>query len=214
MKNFKLLNRLFIKAGLFTTILALLLAPTASYAESLNLLLKTGSRGPEVTTLQTFLATDSTIYPQGLVTGYFGALTKSAVIKFQIRNGLKGDGVVGPMTRSVLNAQIGGTSMNGAPNISNVNVTPSINSANISWNTNTLAKGAVYYSASPLTTYEHENSVDVSGNVAMTDTNTNTSQNVLIQGLMPNTTYYYLIYSTGQNGQVSVSWPATFRTAN
>jgi len=63
------------------------LAFTAN-AATLTRQLELGMRGDDVSSLQTFLAQDVTIYPQGLVTGYFGSLTKSAVSNFQARNGI------------------------------------------------------------------------------------------------------------------------------
>jgi peptidoglycan hydrolase-like protein with peptidoglycan-binding domain len=57
-----------------------------------------GSRGEAVTALQTLLALDPAVYPQGLVTGYFGPLTSQAVKKFQAKNGLEQVGFVGPRT--------------------------------------------------------------------------------------------------------------------
>ena len=45
--------------------------------------LRTGSQGGEVTELQKCLAKDPEIYPEGEISGYFGAKTKTAVIKFQ-----------------------------------------------------------------------------------------------------------------------------------
>ena len=44
-----------------------------------------GGRGYQVKTLQTWLAKDKTIYPEGLVTGYFGKLTLLAVKRFQTK---------------------------------------------------------------------------------------------------------------------------------
>ncbi len=213
MKNTQ--NSIFAKLGIVLGAMALILIPTIASAE-ITTTLKTGSRSSDVTELQTFLATDSTIYPQGLVTGYFGFLTKAAVSNFQSRNGLSKDGIVGPMTRAVINQQLGGNIGNNgnAPTISGVYVSSSRNNANVIWNTNTPAQGKVFYSSSPLTTYEYENSVDVSGQVAMTDLNARTSQNVSLSSLQAGTTYYYLVYTTGQNGNVSVTWPATFMTAN
>lgn len=68
-----------------------------------------GARGNEVTMLQQFLAKDPALYPEGLVTGYFGTLTKKAVQRFQIKYGIAktgqaGFGQVGPLTRAKLNA--------------------------------------------------------------------------------------------------------------
>ncbi len=76
--------------------------------------LRRGSSDEEVRRLQTFLAKWPDIYPEGLVTGYFGALTEEAVRKFQKKNGIissgaantTGYGLVGPKTRAALNQLI------------------------------------------------------------------------------------------------------------
>ncbi len=72
----------------------------------------------QVTCLQQFLKNQGTnIYPEGLVTGYFGNLTKSAVIKFQEKYaseiltpiGLsQGTGYVGAQTRAKINQIMSG----------------------------------------------------------------------------------------------------------
>jgi len=62
----------------------------------------------EVVRLQSFLARDKEIYPEGLITGYFGVFTERAVQKWQARYGIvssgdimtTGYGLVGPKTRS------------------------------------------------------------------------------------------------------------------
>ena len=66
-----------------------------------TLTIKKGSKGNEVKELQKFLNNAS--YNVGVVDGKFGNKTKAMVIKFQIANKLKGDGVVGYLTRAVLN---------------------------------------------------------------------------------------------------------------
>lgn len=60
------------------------------------------SSGGEVTKLQEFLARDKNIYPEALVTGYFGVLTEAAVKRFQAQNGIAAIGVVGPQTREAI----------------------------------------------------------------------------------------------------------------
>lgn len=195
------------RAGLFTIALLIMLIPSVASAYTFNSLLKFGSRGSEVSELQSFLGVGSD--------GVFGSITKGAVMRYQTAHGLSADGIVGPMTRAALNGGGQQTNNGNAPTISGAYVTASRNSASVIWNTNTPARGMVYYSTSPLTTYERENSVDVSGLTAITDSqDTRTSQNVSLSNLQANTTYYYLIYTTGQNGNVTVTWPATFKTTN
>src|SRR3989344_3843630 len=120
-------------------------APLFASAETFNRQLQVGMSGADVSALQSFLAQDATLYPQGLMTGYFGLLTKAAVANFQARNGLPAVGRVGPMTLPVLNAQMaGGTGGDDiVANISNVNASSGSNSATVSWNTSESAKGVV-----------------------------------------------------------------------
>jgi peptidoglycan hydrolase-like protein with peptidoglycan-binding domain len=65
--------------------------------------LQQGSTGDQVKVLQAILASDPSVYPEGLVTGFFGRLTSQAVKKFQEKNGLPQVGVVGPQTLKKLN---------------------------------------------------------------------------------------------------------------
>jgi len=74
--------------------------------------LKLGMTDAEVTALQNALKGDTAIYPEGLVTGYYGQLSKAAVERFQAKYNIvssgtpetTGYGLVGPKTRAQLNA--------------------------------------------------------------------------------------------------------------
>ncbi len=76
----------------------------------LGVSLKFGSTGDDVSRLQRFLATDSSVYPEGTVSGYFGARTEAAVQRWQVKNnivssgtpGTTGFGVVGPRTAAAM----------------------------------------------------------------------------------------------------------------
>ena len=90
---------------------ALLLPPGQTTAFTITRRLVIGSRGGDVSILQGILKGEG-VYPAGLITGYFGPLTKQAVIRFQQKYttevlkpyGLsKGTGIVGPTTRAKLN---------------------------------------------------------------------------------------------------------------
>jgi len=74
-----------------------------------------GVRSPQVTLLQELLRKNPKIYPEGLVTGYYGPLSEKAVKIFQEKYGIvnygspasTGYGLVGPQTREKLNEVFG-----------------------------------------------------------------------------------------------------------
>ena len=65
--------------------------------------LRYGMSGEDVKLLQEVLATDTDVYPEGLVTGYFGLLTRNAVKRFQKIAGIEQVGLVGPKTSARIN---------------------------------------------------------------------------------------------------------------
>ena len=71
--------------------------------------LQFGSKGDEVRFLQEILSKDKAIYPEGMITGYFGPLTEKAVKRFQEKHNISnindsGYGYVGHKTRGILNS--------------------------------------------------------------------------------------------------------------
>jgi len=62
-----------------------------------------GDRGTEVELLQRILASDPELYPEGLVTGFFGPLTHAALKRFEMRYELDGDGELDVRARAVVN---------------------------------------------------------------------------------------------------------------
>ncbi len=62
-----------------------------------------GSSGPEVRLIQTSLATDPTLYPQGTVSGYLGPATQRALLRFQDQNNLDLTGIFDTATRGIFN---------------------------------------------------------------------------------------------------------------
>jgi len=65
--------------------------------------LRWGMSGEDVKLLQEILATDPDIYPEGLVTGYFGPLTHNAVKRLQKVANFEQVGQVGPKTLARIN---------------------------------------------------------------------------------------------------------------
>lgn len=64
--------------------------------------LQEGMSDADIKKIQEILATDSAVYPEGKVTGYFGPLTKDAVKRFQTRHQLAVTGVIDEETRDLL----------------------------------------------------------------------------------------------------------------
>lgn len=118
--------------------------PVVSYGMTLNLArgLGVGSIGDDVRSLQEALATMPDVYPEGLVTGRYGALTKAAVARFQMKYGVvnseaeAGYGYVGPKTRAKLQEVFSGGSVSFAPS-----VTPPILSSSAGMITQVLSMG-------------------------------------------------------------------------
>lgn len=208
------------KKGFVALALFVLGAPAYASAGELYRQLEVGSRGVDVGSLQTFLAEDPSLYPQGLVTNYFGFLTKSAVANFQTRNGLPAVGRVGPMTLPIINAQMNGGYRTGVdrtePEISNVNHEVTSSSVTFNWHTDEGAAGIIYYStgAIPMTEASINSSVFIGGNSLLVNTDLRTSHEGKITGLQSDTTYNYVIYVKDGSGNESVTWPQTFTTKN
>lgn len=178
-----------------------------------------GNSGPEVTKLQTFLAGNSAIYSEGLVTGYFGPLTKAAVMRFQTAYGISPVGRVGPITLNQLNvvafgAGAGVSGDTNAPIISGVVVNRTSNTASIQWNTNELTRNKIFYSTQPLVFFEtsapRTEPVILGQQMADDIAYQSNFHSLSLLNLVPGATYYYMIESIDQAGNVSVTWPQTF----
>lgn len=218
MNSFKSQTRLLIGTGALALALVVVGSPVLASAETLTRQLQLGMSGADVSVLQTFLARDNTIYPQGLVTGYFGSLTKSAVSNFQARNGIATVGRVGPQTLVVINAQMGGGSSVGtertAPSIYGTAVSVTNTSATLNWNTNENASSVLYYNTSPISMIESSanTGVTIGGSSVLVHADLRSSHTTTLTSLLPSTTYYYVVYVRDVSGNESISWPATFRT--
>ncbi len=206
MKNLKIVSYIGV-----VSVLMFGLVLTAS-AATLTRQLQVGSTGQDVSDVQTFLAKDVTLYPQGLVTGYFGSLTSSAVSNFQVRNGIDGVGRVGPLTLAALNTQMSSDTM--SPVIYSLNVTSSNTTVTLNWNTNENASAIVYYSMSPLSMIEGSptSGVTIGGASLLVHTDLRSVHSATVTSLTPNTTYYYVVYVRDGSGNESITWPSTFHT--
>lgn len=186
-----------------------------------------GSTGSDVRELQTYYSADASIYPSGLVTGYFGPLTAGGTQKFQIAQGIvssgspesTGFGRVGPTTLARLQVLMGGSpqvSLDQSPILSNLSIVRGSTSATISWTTNVPTQGQVYYDTNPILSNEatgpHQQPY-VSG-ALVSDSSGQISHSITIQNLSSNTTYHYLVRAVDGAGNMSMVWPSTFVTNN
>jgi peptidoglycan hydrolase-like protein with peptidoglycan-binding domain len=74
----------------------------ASSGQVFTSTLQKGVSSADVSTLQTMLKTSPAIYPAGLVTGYYGPATETAVKKLQAKYSLPQTGVVDSATQAIL----------------------------------------------------------------------------------------------------------------
>jgi len=100
MKNKIIFAFLFLIFFSFTQVQAQ--TPSKYFTETLQV----GSTGDEVSSLQLLLKQFPDIYPKGLVTGYYGPITETAVKRFQVKQGIEADGIVGSETRNILNSMV------------------------------------------------------------------------------------------------------------
>ncbi len=201
-------------AGVALLLFASLAGVTSAQAATFTDQMDIGATGAQVTALQTYLAGQPALYPEGLITGYYGSLTAAAVGRFQTKYGLPSVGRVGPLTLAKLNEVAGGADIS-APVIGSTAVSSGRTGATVHWMTNESASGKVFFSSTPLSYSEAAGPgalPTINGNVGMTDLGLRTVQDVALSGLNPSTTYYYVIQVTDQSGNTSVTWPSTFTT--
>lgn len=84
------------------------LATTTADWLKLRSFLRMGSNGEDVRMLQQLLSSDPSLYPEGLVTGFFGPLTELAVKRLQAKLKIDQVGAVGPQTLAKLNELLAG----------------------------------------------------------------------------------------------------------
>lgn len=196
LRNAFLLSALTI-AAILTALFAI---PTFASAAAISQQLDLDESNADVTSLQTFLRDETSFYPGGLVTGYFGPMTAAAVSRFQTANGLAAVGRVGPMTRDLINTQMGGggnpnpTGDISAPIIYPETVSTTPSTATISWTTSEAAKNRVMYGSTWPFLYSTAPSVTADGYSA--------TANLTITGLQSRSTYYYTLESIDNSGNV------------
>lgn len=204
--------------GTFSALAVLVSVGLASQVYAYNQItaqLDPGARGSNVTSLQTFFADNSAIYPEGLITGYFGGLTGNAVKRFQAEYGFAQVGRVGPITLEKINSLIatGGwtTADISGPAFYNVNRNDSNTSTTFTFNTNENTNAKVVYNTSPLMFNEgdiNSNGFGAIGGYAVNSfSNMGTAHTITVTNLLPNTVYYYTIIATDATGNVSVVGP-------
>ncbi len=228
-KSIKLENKL--RAGIFyggilTAFVMVAFFGIQSAHAMITSQLDLGESGSQVTELQTYLSTDSSLYPSKLVTGYFGPLTQSGVGKFQTVQGIVSNGTpattgfgrVGPQTMAKLNEVMGNNQVYSdmAPILTSPLVQFTRNSATVTWNTNEPTQGQFYYDTNYLRTDEATGPNQqpyVSGIFVLDTSGLQTSHTLTINNLQADTVYYYLARGVDSTGNMSMTLPYSFRTS-
>ena len=169
--------------------------------------LKLGSQGDAVKVLQLQLSKIPNIYPEGLISGYFGTLTAKAVRKLQAQNNLEQVGFVGPRTRELLSRiskerinNLGnnlGNSSNISEEMNSPKVTPQV--FVIESTSNSASTGYVFWTTSKNTTsdfyYSNITPLASTTPIKIKDNNLSFTHSVNINGLSTSTKYYFVIVS-------------------
>jgi len=219
------MDRRYALAFLFLTVLILGIGgiSNSAHAQSadrtpISKTLGVGSSGSDVTRLQTFLTASPSVYPQDIVSGYYGSLTKNAVAQFQIGYDLPAVGRVGPLTLAKINGLIanGDTPDVDAPFMGSVGISTTSTSVTFTWSTNESAIGKVHYSTVPITMQETSaaKTEPITSGTLVAEQTYGISHSITISDLTPNTVYYYSLESVDIPGNVSVTLPSSFTTAS
>lgn len=203
--------------------------------------LRWGMTGEDVELLQEILKTDPEIYPEGLVTGYFGPLTYNAVKKFQKAAGIDQVGQVGPKTLSKINELLEyGAGKSGkvppglliAPGIrKKLGYTPvppgeeeeeeedtippviSQLSAIETTTNSTMITWVTDEEADGKTWHSTSTPVDTDSTPTASDDDLTLDHNLAIFDLTPDTAYYYVVSSADAVGNTTTSSEASFETS-
>jgi len=200
--------------------------------------LRLGMTGADVTLLQQILATDPTIYPEGLITGRYGKLTEKAVKRFQERTCLGQVGNVGPKTLAKINELLTeGAGKSGkippglltAPGIqkklcatatstptTTPDVTPPVMSAIVATGISSTSATITWTTNEQADSKVYYGSVNplviTTGTASVGSSVLTLSHSLTITGLTPNTTYYYLVSSVDASGNKALDTQKSFTT--
>lgn len=98
----ELLQSLMAQIEVLKAKLAELTGQAVEIRQQLRADIREGATGDDVKKIQELLASDPTLYPEGLKTGYFGPMTKEALKRFQLRHELEVTGLMDEDTRALL----------------------------------------------------------------------------------------------------------------
>ncbi|MDP3799863.1 MAG: peptidoglycan-binding protein [bacterium] len=209
----------------FVPVLTLAGSPGLELTRSLRL----GTQGEDVKSLQKFLAKDSTIYPEGLATGYFGLKTQVAVKKWQQKYGIEPVGIVGPKTITKikeisLTKQAEPTSSKVTPldpqNITETVVQPVIVNDTVpptaTLNVKVPAPTKIYIGTNPseevTAVYEYGLNINYGSIKEVSTQYFSSLTGVYIENLIPSTTYQVRAKITDRAGNTGYSQNHTFIT--
>jgi peptidoglycan hydrolase-like protein with peptidoglycan-binding domain len=141
-----------------------------------------GTRSDEVKTLQTLLAEDPQIYPEGYVTGYYGTLTSAAVERFKNKHAKPGISV-----ESI-----------GVPHIFEIAATTTKTTMTVAWKTDVPTSAKIWWgSPGPL---DAERMTPISTTAFSED-----HRALFTGGIFASTTYAFIIAVSDKDGNTSTT---------